>query len=52
MYTDITWKDVAKQHPAFVAWIVQRYGPLPEGPVTELDYERYRTSYERSRQGA
>jgi hypothetical protein len=49
MYTDITWNDVAYQHPEFVAWVVQRYGPLPEGPVIEEDYERYRTAWERSR---
>ena len=42
----MTWNDVAAAHPEFVQWIVARFGPLPEGEVTEADYNRYKVAYE------
>jgi len=43
----VTWQDLALRYPAFVAWIVQKYGPLPDGPVKRADYEQYKEAYER-----
>lgn len=47
---ELTWKDLVYKFPdfgpPFVAWIVQRYGPLPDGPIKEEDYERFRAAYE------
>lgn len=40
-----TWRDLATVHPEFVQWVVQTYGPLPEGEVKEEDYERYRQEF-------
>lgn len=41
----MTWKDVAQRYPEFVQWVVQTLGPLPEGPVKQADYERFRAAY-------
>lgn len=41
-----TWTDVAKMYPQFVQWAVQKYGPLPDGPVKQADYERYVDAYD------
>ena len=46
---DPTWKDLAKAHPGFVQWVVQRFGPLPEGPIVQADYERYVAEYEKEK---
>ena len=40
-----TWKDVAVLQPAFVQWIVQRFGPLPDGGIVPDDYDKYVTAY-------
>lgn len=37
----ITWKELAAEFPEFVQWVVQKYGPLPEGPVSEEEIIRY-----------
>jgi hypothetical protein len=42
----MTWKELATVYPDFVQWVVQVYGPLPEGDVTEADYERFGTAYD------
>lgn len=41
----MTWREVAMQHPAFVEWIVQTKGPLPEGEVNSGEYQRYAHEY-------
>jgi hypothetical protein len=41
------WRDVAVAYPEFVQWIVAKFGPLPDGPVRQADYEKFRTAYER-----
>lgn len=42
----MTWKELAEALPEFVAWIVQRHGGVPEGPITEDDYNRFKAEYE------
>lgn len=42
---ELTWKHIAAYDPEFVQWVVQRYGPLPDGPVNEADYERYLAAF-------
>lgn len=46
-----TWAEFARIYPEFVQWIVQRFGPLPEGNVREADYDRYKAAYEAERLG-
>lgn len=41
----MTWNDVATNLPEFVQWAVQKYGGLPEGEVTEDDYNRLVTEW-------
>lgn len=36
-----TWHYAAARYPEFVQWIVATYGPLPDGPIREEDYERF-----------
>ena len=43
----MTWRDIAGRYPEFVQWVVQRFGPLPEGEVRREDYERFARAYER-----
>ena len=43
---EVTWVALAGLHPAFVQWVVQRHGPLPEGEVSQVDYERFKAEYE------
>lgn len=40
-----TWKELAPMYPEFVAWVVQRYGPLPEGPIEQELYDRATDAY-------
>ena len=40
------WRDLAVSYPEFVQWIVQKYGPLPDGEVKEEDYNKYKEAYE------
>ena len=42
----MTWNDVALSYPEFTQWIVQKFGPLPDGPVKLEDYERFKAAYE------
>ena len=42
----MTWRDVAVRYPEFVQWVVARFGPLPEGPVIQEDYERFANAYQ------
>lgn len=42
----MTWRDLAARFPEFVQWIVARFGPLPDGPIREADYERFKAAYE------
>jgi len=44
----VTWRDLAVRYPEFVQWIVQTYGPLPDGPVIEADYGRFKAAYEKA----
>jgi hypothetical protein len=37
----MTWRDIAQRYPEFAQWIVAKYGPLPDGEVTQTDYERF-----------
>lgn len=41
-----TWRDVAVAHTAFVQWVVQTHGPLPEGPVNEEHYNALKREWE------
>jgi hypothetical protein len=41
----MTWHDIAEVYPVFVQWIVAKYGPLPDGEVSEEDYERFSAAY-------
>lgn len=37
----MTWRELIAKQPEFGSWVVQRHGPLPEGPVDPelvLDY--------------
>ena len=43
----MTWSQLAEHYPEFVAWVVQKFGPLPEGPVKEADYNRFKAAYEK-----
>lgn len=45
METELTWKVMTTLLPEFVQWIVQKYGPLPEGPIKQTDYERFKKEY-------
>ncbi len=48
----ITWKEalINKVLPAeFIQWVVQREGPLPEGPIQQAEYERLASAYELER---
>ena len=40
------WRTVAVLMPEFVQWIVQRFGPLPDGEVRREDFERFAAEYE------
>lgn len=42
----MTWNDIAAAHPEFVQWIVQKYGPLADGPVEEELYTQMKAEYE------
>jgi len=42
----ITWNQIAIAYPEFVQWVVQTYGPMPEGPIQHEDYVRYKELYE------
>ena len=44
----ITWTQLANLYPIEVAWIVQRYGPSPDGNIQQKDYERYRDAYDQA----
>lgn len=44
----MTWKDLAKSYPEFVQWIVQKFGPLPEGEISADDYNRYADAWNRA----
>jgi hypothetical protein len=41
----MTWHDIAVRYPDFVQWAVQTHGPLPDGEVSEDDYERLALDY-------
>lgn len=41
----MTWREMTVIHPAFVQWVVARFGPLPDGAITQEDYERYIEAY-------
>ena len=41
----MSWHDVARVRPQFVQWIVQRFGPLPDGEVEREDYARFVNAY-------
>lgn len=41
----MTWLDLALVYPEFVGWVAQRYGGVPDGAVTEEDYNRFKTEY-------
>jgi hypothetical protein len=41
----MTWKDIAVRYPEFVQWVIQKFGPLPDGPVKQEDYERFFAAY-------
>ena len=41
-----TWNDIARIYPQFVQWVVQKHGPLPDGPAKQADYEKYATAYD------
>ena len=43
----VTWNELASVLPHFVAWAVQKHGPLPDGPVREKDYVRLAAEYHR-----
>ena len=45
-----TWKEVVPLFPEFTQWIVQKYGPLPDGEITESDWSRYIQEYEVTRE--
>jgi hypothetical protein len=41
-----TWKELARTYPEFVQWVVQRYGPVPDGLINEADYTKYAIEYQ------
>jgi hypothetical protein len=41
----MTWKELAVRYPEFVQWCVQKYGPLPEGPIDHRDYAMFMLAY-------
>jgi hypothetical protein len=43
----MTWKLLAGLYPEFVQWVVQRYCPQPDGPISRADYDLYAYEYER-----
>ena len=45
-YNTVTWKQLAVMYPEFVQAVVQKFGPLPTGPVRRYDFERYRGLWE------
>ena len=47
----LTWRDVAVLDPEFVQWVVQRFGPLPEGPVRPRDHKKYLAAFNDYRRG-
>ena len=42
---EITWSDMTKWYPQFMQWVVQKFGPLPDGAVKTVDYEKFRSAY-------
>ena len=44
--TTPTWKVMAVVYPQFVQWVVQKYGPRPEGAIVREDWDRYVALYE------
>lgn len=42
----MTWSTLATYFPEYMQWVVQTYGPLPEGPIDQGEYELYRLAYE------
>jgi hypothetical protein len=42
----MTWRELAAIQPEFVQWVAQRHGGLPEGPIEDADYERFKAEYE------
>lgn len=43
----ITWRELAAHYVEFVQWVAQRHG-LPDGPIREDDYTRFKNEYERA----
>jgi hypothetical protein len=41
----VTWAQIARVQPEFVQWIVQKYGPLPDGPVVKSLFDHYAELY-------
>lgn len=42
------WDKIALWFPEFVAWVVQKYGPLPTGPADEAQYNAWKKEYEQN----
>jgi hypothetical protein len=42
---EITWRDIATANPYFVQWVVQRFGPLPDGAIKRDDYDKFVDAY-------
>ena len=42
-----TWREIAAVSPQFMEWIVQKYGPLPEGPADAESIKKYMTDYDK-----
>ena len=37
-----TWHDIAALYPSVVQEYVQRFGPLPDGPITPEAWDQFR----------
>lgn len=36
---------MAVVYPEFVQWVVQKFGPVPEGPIDRNMWDKYREEY-------
>lgn len=41
----MTWETISEVNPRWVEWLVQTYGPLPDGEVEQEQFEEYAKAF-------
>ena len=41
-HVEVTWGEIAAAYPTAVQEYVQKFGPLPDGPITPEAWDRFR----------